>query len=155
MRLDLNQASVETIYVTIWASPNVSLHLGKIENADEIWRKHVGVRLQVSFCPKKDTISLSVCRNGSFFIWFFDFHGALTSLCFLLKIWFYHPSNSSLLYFVQTRCDLFISEIKKVSISLLVSTNRIITVHMIPMILDMPSDASNSNLFGKTLSVIF
>ncbi|XP_010261602.1 PREDICTED: GTP-binding protein BRASSINAZOLE INSENSITIVE PALE GREEN 2, chloroplastic [Nelumbo nucifera] len=46
MRLDLNQASVQTIYVTIWASPNVSLHLGKIENADEIWRKHVGTRLQ-------------------------------------------------------------------------------------------------------------
>ncbi|XP_059428428.1 GTP-binding protein BRASSINAZOLE INSENSITIVE PALE GREEN 2, chloroplastic [Corylus avellana] len=46
MRLDLSQASVETIYVTIWASPNVSLHLGKIENADEIWRNHVGVRLQ-------------------------------------------------------------------------------------------------------------
>ncbi|GAV80778.1 MMR_HSR1 domain-containing protein, partial [Cephalotus follicularis] len=45
-RLDLNQASVETIYVTIWASPNISLHLGKIENADEIWKKHVGVRLQ-------------------------------------------------------------------------------------------------------------
>jgi hypothetical protein len=49
MRLDLSQASVETIYVTIWASPNVSLHLGKIENADEIWRNHVGVRLQVKF----------------------------------------------------------------------------------------------------------
>lgn len=48
MRLDLNQASVQTIYVTVWASPNVSLHLGKIENADEIWNKHAGVRLQVS-----------------------------------------------------------------------------------------------------------
>ncbi|XVE95854.1 hypothetical protein REPUB_Repub02eG0170000 [Reevesia pubescens] len=46
MRLDLNHASVETIYVTIWASPNVSLHLGKVENADEIWKNHVGVRLQ-------------------------------------------------------------------------------------------------------------
>ncbi|XP_042485877.1 GTP-binding protein BRASSINAZOLE INSENSITIVE PALE GREEN 2, chloroplastic [Macadamia integrifolia] len=46
IRLDLNQASVETIYVTIWFSPNVSLHLGKIENADEIWKKHAGVRLQ-------------------------------------------------------------------------------------------------------------
>ncbi|KAJ0598200.1 putative nitric-oxide synthase (NADPH) [Helianthus annuus] len=46
MRLDLNQASVQTIYVTVWASPNVSLHLGKIENADEIWNKHAGVRLQ-------------------------------------------------------------------------------------------------------------
>ncbi|KAK1420700.1 hypothetical protein QVD17_22512 [Tagetes erecta] len=46
MRLDLTQASVQTIYVTVWASPNVSLHLGKIENADEIWNKHAGVRLQ-------------------------------------------------------------------------------------------------------------
>ncbi|KAJ0928334.1 putative nitric-oxide synthase (NADPH) [Helianthus annuus] len=46
MRLDLNEASVQTIYVTVWASPNVSLHLGKIENADEIWNKHAGVRLQ-------------------------------------------------------------------------------------------------------------
>ncbi|PWA44869.1 P-loop containing nucleoside triphosphate hydrolases superfamily protein [Artemisia annua] len=46
MRLDLNEASVQTIYVTIWASPNVSLHLGKIENAEEIWSKHAGVRLQ-------------------------------------------------------------------------------------------------------------
>ncbi|XP_052875416.1 GTP-binding protein BRASSINAZOLE INSENSITIVE PALE GREEN 2, chloroplastic isoform X3 [Gossypium arboreum] len=48
MRLDLNYASVETIYVTIWASPNVSLHLGKVENADEIWKNHVGIRLQVN-----------------------------------------------------------------------------------------------------------
>ena len=47
MRLDLNQASVQTIYVTVWASPNVSLHLGKIENADEIWNNHAGIRLQV------------------------------------------------------------------------------------------------------------
>ncbi|KAG6641002.1 hypothetical protein CIPAW_09G043000 [Carya illinoinensis] len=45
-RLDLTQASVETIYVTIWVSPNISLHFGKIENSDEIWRNHVGVRLQ-------------------------------------------------------------------------------------------------------------
>lgn len=45
-RLDLSQASVQTIYVTIWASPNVSLHLGKIENAEDIWRNHVGVLLQ-------------------------------------------------------------------------------------------------------------
>lgn len=47
VRLDLSQASVQTIYITVWASPNVSLHLGKIENADEIWKKHAGVRLQV------------------------------------------------------------------------------------------------------------
>ncbi|KAL5546452.1 hypothetical protein UlMin_006139 [Ulmus minor] len=46
MRLDLVEASVETIYVTVWASPNISLHMGKIENAEETWRKHMGVRLQ-------------------------------------------------------------------------------------------------------------
>lgn len=51
MRVDLIQASVETIYFTIWASPNISLHMGKIENAEETWRKHVGVRLQVFLCP--------------------------------------------------------------------------------------------------------
>ncbi|KAB2631199.1 hypothetical protein D8674_008718 [Pyrus ussuriensis x Pyrus communis] len=46
LRLDLVQASVETIYLTVWASPNISLHMGKTENADETWRKHVGIRLQ-------------------------------------------------------------------------------------------------------------
>ncbi|CAI9099751.1 OLC1v1036615C1 [Oldenlandia corymbosa var. corymbosa] len=46
VRLDLNQASVKTIYVTVWVSSNVSLHLGKTENADEIREKHGGVRLQ-------------------------------------------------------------------------------------------------------------
>lgn len=56
VRLDLVQASVQTIYVTVCVSPNVSLHLGKIENAEETWTKHVGVRLQVSIltdplCP--------------------------------------------------------------------------------------------------------
>lgn len=47
VRLDLDQASVETIYVTVWASPSVSLHMGKIENAAEIKDKHAGIRLQV------------------------------------------------------------------------------------------------------------
>ncbi|RAL39827.1 hypothetical protein DM860_013028 [Cuscuta australis] len=46
LRLDLNRASVDTIYITVWGSPSVSLHLGKTENADEIWSKHCGVRLQ-------------------------------------------------------------------------------------------------------------
>lgn len=47
VRLDLDQASVQTIYVTIWASNSVSLHLGKTENADETKNKHAGIRLQV------------------------------------------------------------------------------------------------------------
>ncbi|KAL0464359.1 UNVERIFIED_CONTAM: GTP-binding protein BRASSINAZOLE INSENSITIVE PALE GREEN 2, chloroplastic [Sesamum latifolium] len=46
VRLDLDRASVETIYVTVWASASVSLHLGKIESADEIKSKHAGIRLQ-------------------------------------------------------------------------------------------------------------
>lgn len=49
MRLDLSQASVQTIYVSIWASPNVSLHMGKTENANDTWSKHAGVRLQPPF----------------------------------------------------------------------------------------------------------
>lgn len=46
VRIDLTESSVQTIYITIWASPNVSLHLGKTENAEEIKDKHVGLRLQ-------------------------------------------------------------------------------------------------------------
>ncbi|XP_073012715.1 GTP-binding protein BRASSINAZOLE INSENSITIVE PALE GREEN 2, chloroplastic [Typha latifolia] len=46
MRLDLTQASVQTIYVTICSSPNVSLHMGKTETADEINKNHFGIRLQ-------------------------------------------------------------------------------------------------------------
>ncbi|XP_009628823.1 GTP-binding protein BRASSINAZOLE INSENSITIVE PALE GREEN 2, chloroplastic-like [Nicotiana tabacum] len=46
VRLDLVHASVQTIYVTVWASPSVSLHLGKTENADELKNNHAGVRLQ-------------------------------------------------------------------------------------------------------------
>ncbi|QHO12614.1 GTP-binding protein BRASSINAZOLE INSENSITIVE PALE GREEN 2, chloroplastic [Arachis ipaensis] len=45
-RIDFIKASIETIYVTVWASPNVSLHMGKVENAEEVWSNHVGVRLQ-------------------------------------------------------------------------------------------------------------
>ncbi|XP_010525502.1 PREDICTED: GTP-binding protein BRASSINAZOLE INSENSITIVE PALE GREEN 2, chloroplastic [Tarenaya hassleriana] len=46
VRLDLVQASVQTIYITVWASHSVSLHLGKTENAEEIFKSHSGLRLQ-------------------------------------------------------------------------------------------------------------
>lgn len=46
MRLDLIQCSLETIYVTVWASPYISLHLGKIDSARELQSKHFGIRLQ-------------------------------------------------------------------------------------------------------------
>lgn len=48
MRLDLIQASVQTIYITVWASPSISLHMGKIDNADELRKSHFGARLQVN-----------------------------------------------------------------------------------------------------------
>jgi hypothetical protein len=47
-RLDVVQSSVQTIYITVWASSNVSLHLGKTENAEELQEKHFGIKLQVS-----------------------------------------------------------------------------------------------------------
>lgn len=47
VRLDLVRASVETIYITVWASHSVSLHLGKTENSEEILKSHSGLRLQV------------------------------------------------------------------------------------------------------------
>ncbi|KAG0498383.1 hypothetical protein HPP92_003074 [Vanilla planifolia] len=46
MRLDLTRCSAETIYVTVWASPRISLHLGKIDHADDLRSSHAGVRLQ-------------------------------------------------------------------------------------------------------------
>ncbi|KAG8075841.1 hypothetical protein GUJ93_ZPchr0006g45039 [Zizania palustris] len=52
-RLDVLQASVQTIYITVWASPSVSLHLGKIENAEELREKHFGIRLQPPIGPER------------------------------------------------------------------------------------------------------
>ncbi|KAL5199243.1 hypothetical protein ABZP36_020446 [Zizania latifolia] len=52
-RLDVLQASVQTIYITVWASPSVSLHLGKIENAEELREKHFGIRLQPPVGPER------------------------------------------------------------------------------------------------------
>ncbi|XP_020681759.1 GTP-binding protein BRASSINAZOLE INSENSITIVE PALE GREEN 2, chloroplastic-like [Dendrobium catenatum] len=46
MRLDLIECSLETIYITVWASPYISLHMGKIDNAEELRSKHFGIRLQ-------------------------------------------------------------------------------------------------------------
>uniref|UniRef100_A0A453JFQ7 NOA1/YqeH-like C-terminal domain-containing protein n=1 Tax=Aegilops tauschii subsp. strangulata TaxID=200361 RepID=A0A453JFQ7_AEGTS len=54
-RLDLLEASVQTIYVTVWASANISLHLGKTENAEELRDKHVGIRLQPPVAAERAT----------------------------------------------------------------------------------------------------
>ncbi|CAH8384671.1 unnamed protein product [Eruca vesicaria subsp. sativa] len=53
VRLDLVSASVETIYITVWASHSVSLHLGKTENSEEILNSHSGLRLQPPIGEKR------------------------------------------------------------------------------------------------------
>ncbi|CAF2125128.1 hypothetical protein YC2023_029187 [Brassica napus] len=33
MRVDIDEESVDSVYVTVWASSSVPLHVGKMENA--------------------------------------------------------------------------------------------------------------------------
>ena len=47
MRLDIEESSVDSVYVTAWASPYLPLHMGKTENASEMVEKHFGRQLQV------------------------------------------------------------------------------------------------------------
>lgn len=47
MRLDIDETSVDTIYVTVWASPYLPLHMGKVENASKMFQDHFGCQLQV------------------------------------------------------------------------------------------------------------
>jgi len=47
MRLDVEETSLDTIYVTVWASPYLPLHMGKIENASKMFQDHFGHQLQV------------------------------------------------------------------------------------------------------------
>ncbi|KAK9102563.1 hypothetical protein Sjap_019817 [Stephania japonica] len=46
MRLDVEEATVDTIYVTVWASPYLPLHMGKTENACKMVEDHFGLQLQ-------------------------------------------------------------------------------------------------------------
>ncbi|KAL6909828.1 hypothetical protein ACP4OV_001487 [Aristida adscensionis] len=52
-RLDVMKSSVQTIYITVWASSNVPLHLGKTDNAEELRDKHFGIRLQPPIGPER------------------------------------------------------------------------------------------------------
>ncbi|TVU11362.1 hypothetical protein EJB05_44945, partial [Eragrostis curvula] len=52
-RLDVLKSSVQTIYITVWASSNIPLHLGKTENAEELQAKHFGIRLQPPIDPER------------------------------------------------------------------------------------------------------
>ncbi|KAE9620283.1 putative nitric-oxide synthase (NADPH) [Lupinus albus] len=46
MRLDIEEMSSDTIYVTVWASPYLPLHMGKVENACKMFEDHFGRQLQ-------------------------------------------------------------------------------------------------------------
>ncbi|XP_020973720.1 GTP-binding protein BRASSINAZOLE INSENSITIVE PALE GREEN 2, chloroplastic [Arachis ipaensis] len=53
MRLDIEETSLDTIYVTVWASPYLPLHMGKIENAPKIFQDHFGCQLQPPIGEKR------------------------------------------------------------------------------------------------------
>uniref|UniRef100_A0A0D9XCZ4 NOA1/YqeH-like C-terminal domain-containing protein n=1 Tax=Leersia perrieri TaxID=77586 RepID=A0A0D9XCZ4_9ORYZ len=46
VRLDIEELTVGSIYVTVWASPLVPLHMGKTENAATMADDHFGLQLQ-------------------------------------------------------------------------------------------------------------
>lgn len=47
MRLDLEETPLDSIYVTVWASPYLPLHMGKTENVLAMLEEHFGHQLQV------------------------------------------------------------------------------------------------------------
>lgn len=53
MRLDIDESSVDSIYVTVWASSSVPLHMGKKENAYKTLEEHFGSRLQPPIGEKR------------------------------------------------------------------------------------------------------
>ncbi|KAK7264109.1 hypothetical protein RJT34_31713 [Clitoria ternatea] len=53
MRLDVEETSLDTIYVTVWASPYLPLHMGKIENASKMFQDHFGRQLQPPIGEKR------------------------------------------------------------------------------------------------------
>lgn len=52
LRLDVEELSVDSIYVTVWASPYLPLHMGKTENAHTMLEEHIGRQLQVRLSSK-------------------------------------------------------------------------------------------------------
>ncbi|XP_016481969.1 GTP-binding protein BRASSINAZOLE INSENSITIVE PALE GREEN 2, chloroplastic isoform X1 [Nicotiana tabacum] len=46
MRLDVEELSVDSVYVTVWASPLIPLHMGRTENVGTMLEEHFGRQLQ-------------------------------------------------------------------------------------------------------------
>ncbi|XP_047321242.1 GTP-binding protein BRASSINAZOLE INSENSITIVE PALE GREEN 2, chloroplastic [Impatiens glandulifera] len=53
MRVDVEESSAESIYVTVWASPYLPLHMGKMENACSMIEDHFGRQLQPPIGEKR------------------------------------------------------------------------------------------------------
>lgn len=47
LRLDIEESTANSIYVTVWASPYLPLHMGKTENVYTMLEDHFGRQLQV------------------------------------------------------------------------------------------------------------
>ncbi|XP_051187328.1 GTP-binding protein BRASSINAZOLE INSENSITIVE PALE GREEN 2, chloroplastic [Lolium perenne] len=52
-RLDIEDLTVGSIYVTVWASPLLPLHMGKTENAASMMKDHFGLQLQPPIGEKR------------------------------------------------------------------------------------------------------
>ncbi|KAL5832261.1 hypothetical protein ACOSQ4_017615 [Xanthoceras sorbifolium] len=53
MRLDVDELSVDSIYITVWASPYLPLHMGKTENIQTMLEDHFGRQLQPPIGEKR------------------------------------------------------------------------------------------------------
>ncbi|CAN0873673.1 GTP-binding protein BRASSINAZOLE INSENSITIVE PALE GREEN 2, chloroplastic [Linum grandiflorum] len=53
MRVDIEQLSVDSVYVTVWASPYLPLHMGKTENVGNMLEEHFGRQLQPPIGEKR------------------------------------------------------------------------------------------------------
>ncbi|KAG4973668.1 hypothetical protein JHK87_030489 [Glycine soja] len=53
VRLDIEETPLDSIYVTVWASPYLPLHMSKIENACKMFQDHFGCQLQPPIGEKR------------------------------------------------------------------------------------------------------
>lgn len=68
MRLDVEELSVDSVYVTVWASPLIPLHMGRTENVGTMLEEHFGRQLQVSFALGFEYSPFSLSNFKSLFL---------------------------------------------------------------------------------------
>jgi hypothetical protein len=68
-RIDVDPALRGTIYMTVWATDLIPLHMGKTESADAFWERNVGGKLYPPFKKSKDLVpELSPVEVRSFML---------------------------------------------------------------------------------------